>query len=569
MYNPEGSDNNKEFIEIYSDDYTNLTDFIIEDVSNEDVLSLVYYYNSNYFLIVESNFDYSNINASVYTVGSTIGNDLNNDNDVIIFRKDDGEIIDVVVYDSEWGGDGNKSLERISFNESSNDGSNWAESKYGEGTPGRENSVVIKDFGSIAINEFLPDPAGDDDAAMPDGEWIELYNSAKENIDLSDLYFLDDFGHEIRIDDTHTIDTTTIEANSFLIIYTNGFSGFLNNDEDRIELYYLNDLIDEVSYSSSREDVSWAKINSSWVLSEPSPGSINENISTLLDSSVKIVSVYLGSNNKAEFGDNINIRIQVDKGDTTKNSVKAWIEKDKIRVSKQSVVNVYGKFINYTLTIPVQLDPNCNGKFKDGEYKLILEGLDSSDFKYFQVEGIGTSLCETVLKNKERTIKSSELNIQLLEVQAEMNMDEDAMVKVKIDNNSSEQSNIELWSYIYNGPVSLSGDREENKKVVSLPEKSSTIVELRNSLEGHIEEGYYKIKVNVRKQNRKTPDEFVSNIRILDKNTFSGNTPGSGNLISGGTIYESSDTKARNSISYILIITLLIIIVFILFRKGL
>ena len=568
MYNPEGSDNNKEFIEIYSDDYTNLTDFIIEDISNEDVLSLVYYYNSNYFLIVESDFDYSNINASIYTVGSTIGNDLNNDNDVVIFRNDDGEIIDVVVYDSEWGGDGNKSLERISFNESSNDESNWAESRYAEGTPGRENSIIIKDFSSIAITEFLPDPAGDDDMAMPDGEWVELYNSANDNIDLSDLYFLDDFGHEIRIDDTHAMDTTTIEANDFLIIYTNGFSGFLNNDEDRIGLYYLNDLIDEVSYSSSREDVSWAKINN-WVLSEPSPGSINENISTLLDSSVKIISIYLGSNNKAEFGDNINIRIQVDKGDTTKNSIKAWVEKDKIRVSKQSVVNVYGKFINYTLTIPVQLDPNCNGKFKDGEYKLILDGLDSSDFKYFQVEGIGTSLCETVLKNQERTIGSRELNIQLLEVQAEMNMDEDAMVKVKIDNNSSEQSNVELWSYIYNGPVSLSGDREGNKRVVSLPEKSSTIVELRNSLEGHIEEGDYKIKANVRKQNRKTPDEFVSSIRILDKNTFSGNAPNPGNLISGGTIYESSDTKAKNSISYILIITLLIIIIFILFRKGL
>ena len=36
MYNPEGSDNNKEFIEIYSDDYTNLTDFIIEDISIDD-----------------------------------------------------------------------------------------------------------------------------------------------------------------------------------------------------------------------------------------------------------------------------------------------------------------------------------------------------------------------------------------------------------------------------------------------------------------------------------------------------------------------------------------------------
>ena len=73
MYNPAGNDNNKEFIEIYSDNYTNLTDYIISDASSNDSLVELYYFDSNYSLIVEDGFNYSNINASIYSAGATIG----------------------------------------------------------------------------------------------------------------------------------------------------------------------------------------------------------------------------------------------------------------------------------------------------------------------------------------------------------------------------------------------------------------------------------------------------------------------------------------------------------------
>ena len=327
MYNPDGNDNNKEFIEIYSEDYKNLSNFIIEDLSGEDILNLIYYYESNYSLIVEDGFNYNGINASVYTAGSTIGNNLNNDYDAIIFRDSNRSIIDIVVYSSDFGAEGNKSLERKFINELSNDKDNWLESKYQEGTPGRENSIFIKDFSSISINEFLPDPIGDDDASLPDGEWIELYNSAGYDIDLSDLFFLDDFGHKILIDEIHVKNFTTARADDFLTVYMNGFSGFLNNDNDKIKLYYLNELIDEVSYDFSREGISWARLNGTWSLSTPTPDYKNENTTELFKSSVFIRSFYLGEDYKAKFGDQVLARIDVYKGDTNKYSVSLWAEK--------------------------------------------------------------------------------------------------------------------------------------------------------------------------------------------------------------------------------------------------
>src|SRR3989344_1487939 len=243
MYNPPGEDNNKEFIEIYSEDYKNLSDFIIEDSSSDDVLKLSYYYDSNYSLIVEDGFDYNDINASIYTVGATIGNNLNNDKDVIILRNQDRNIIDLVVYSSNFGGD-EKSLEKISLNSLSSDKSSWIETTS-QGTPGREH-LIIKNYTALKINEFLPDPIGEDDAQMPKGEFIELYNSGNEDLDINGLYFEDLAGHKLITDNTHTI-STEIKANNFLVIYANGFSGLLNNDQDEIKLYYSNSLIDKVS----------------------------------------------------------------------------------------------------------------------------------------------------------------------------------------------------------------------------------------------------------------------------------------------------------------------------------
>ena len=111
MYNPEGNDNNKEFIEIFSNEQINLTDYIIEDSKSSDVLELLNYYNSSYALIVEEDFNYSGINASIYSAGATIGNNLNNDEDIIILRDNNSDILDVLHYYDEWGADGNnKSL---------------------------------------------------------------------------------------------------------------------------------------------------------------------------------------------------------------------------------------------------------------------------------------------------------------------------------------------------------------------------------------------------------------------------------------------------------------------------
>lgn len=91
LFNPEGLDNNKEFIEIITTE--NLSNYTIEDADSRDVLIPLQQKNSTMAIIVEEGFNYSNLNCSVYSVGTTIGNNLNNDVDEIRLYDYNGSLL--------------------------------------------------------------------------------------------------------------------------------------------------------------------------------------------------------------------------------------------------------------------------------------------------------------------------------------------------------------------------------------------------------------------------------------------------------------------------------------------
>ena len=556
MYNPSGNDNNKEFVEIFSDEINNFENYTIEDLSGDkDILKLVKSFNSSYSLIVEDSFDYSSIDASIYTIGNNIGNGLNNDKDLIILKNTENKIVDSVNYYSEFGSDGNgKSLERINFNGFSSDPRNWVESNTQDGTPGKENSIKNIDFNSITINEFLPDPLGNDDAPMPQGEFVEIYNNADDEINLNNFYLEDKFGHKIKIDNTHAL-TNIIASKSYLTVYSNGFSGFLNNDEDEIRLFYNNILLDKVSYSSSKEDFSWSKINNNWILTNPTPNKNNDQGIIINKSFVKIRDF----DDNANFGEIIEVKLDIYKGDSNKNAINLFIENDDYRISEEVNFNIFGKYVNYTINVPVQIFPNCDLKYKDGKYELKISGLEENDKKEIKVSGTNKKLCNI----KENKIKSDDIYFELMEFPKETTPNQDIITKVRLINNSTDIQNLDLWSYIYKGKTSISGDFDENLKKIKLNPNQEVIVELKNKIDIHAEPDDYKLRVKLKKESRKTADDFTTDIKIIsdDKNIT--------NRLTNNIIYESSDIKARNTVPYILIITLILLILILIFRKGL
>lgn len=99
----------------------------------------------------------------------------------------------------------------------------------------------------VVLNEFLPNPRGADDAMMPAGEWVELFNNGDETVNISGWYIKDgDNSHRLDIltGNTITSNSGTNELNlapgEFAVVYRNGDHDFaLNNSApgDMLRLY--------------------------------------------------------------------------------------------------------------------------------------------------------------------------------------------------------------------------------------------------------------------------------------------------------------------------------------------
>ena len=120
----------------------------------------------------------------------------------------------------------------------------------------------------IVINEFVPNPLGSDNAAMPGGEWVELYNKGDWAIDLNGWRLYDSIdSHELEILALNIVGgDTVIPAKGYLVVYRNTDSDFaLNNSGgDSVRLYddimSSGTLIDSIGYLNSTEDKSWSRM---------------------------------------------------------------------------------------------------------------------------------------------------------------------------------------------------------------------------------------------------------------------------------------------------------------------
>lgn len=125
-------------------------------------------------------------------------------------------------------------------------------------------------FCTVLINELLTSTAQQDDEGNA-LEWIELYNTGDEDVNLGG-YVLRDNGN------TWVFPDVTISANGFITVYTTGLdqqigqqfhTNFsLKNEGENVTLFNPQfELIDQIEYPQQRRDVSYGRqlnSNSKW-----------------------------------------------------------------------------------------------------------------------------------------------------------------------------------------------------------------------------------------------------------------------------------------------------------------
>jgi len=152
------------------------------------------------------------------------------------------------------------------------------------------NSITVSTSSNtdIKLNEIMPNPEGDDAAPMPDGEWVELYNTKDWSIDVDGWYLYDFYDtHELIISPSNVSGgSTIIPAHGFLVVYRNGDPDFMLNNSEAGDIVRLYDgaiatgtQIDLYSYNEPISGWVFVRIpdgSGSWTASSsPTPGGPN------------------------------------------------------------------------------------------------------------------------------------------------------------------------------------------------------------------------------------------------------------------------------------------------------
>ncbi|MFC1732740.1 lamin tail domain-containing protein [candidate division KSB1 bacterium] len=578
MYNPDGNDNNQEFIEVYLEQETNLTGWVIGDSESDDTLELLQYNStSNHVLITEEGFDFSGIRATIYSAGASIGNNLGNSADSIYLYDNNGVLMDSVSY---YGSIANGNGNSMEFSDGE-----WIESCEIGGSPGKENCFNNDGTGNINTTNSTNTTNTTIDPTECKAIIVvytdkEMYNDT-DKVNIYFALYNDSFPFTIEywVEDS----IGNIVKSKYNTTNTNTKTWTPSLDEKDGIFYVKSNLYLDCGNETKTGD------------SESMIIVFNGNAERKTESTILIKEAYLGSDNKIEFGQPLRINVEIYKGDESKSSVEFWVENSNEKVSQTTKALFYDKFTEYDITIPIQLKPNCNNKYPDGAYKIVAEGLDLRAEMTVNIEGITSSLCPSSSSSSSTSSSSSssstssygssgteqKISYQLLNFNSNIVVGEE-MINELLIQNDDEVHTFEAWSYIYKGSKSYSGEREGNRQKVELSPGESVIVELNNIVDD-AEPGDYKFKVKIKKDNQKTNHEITKEISIKEqeknneqieanKITINEGLKDLGNnsmkKISGNTVYSGSASRSKK-LSLVLLLCSIFLIALIGLRSWL
>jgi len=277
MYDPDGRDDYKEWIEVYnnSNEDIDLEDLKIRDIKDEEDEADsrghgLEIFNTKDFVLKSGEYGIVAENGEVFKsecekikkeefVGKIFRSsiDLKNDNGLIILVLNKKE--SRMKYNEGMGGDDDGyslELDKGGFFRGSVD----VGGSPGEENPEKEEIIDDEDdenddsnnnSETIRINEFLPNPVGNDE----EGEYIELYNFSNKSVDLCGWFL----GDSTKANKHKIENDCIISGGEFLVVYRKDSDIALNNTNN--ESVFLLDSdeneIDKVDYNGSKEGYSY------------------------------------------------------------------------------------------------------------------------------------------------------------------------------------------------------------------------------------------------------------------------------------------------------------------------
>lgn len=279
---------------------------------------------------------------------------------------------------------------------------------------------------------------------------------------------------------------------------------------------------------------------------------------------------------RAKFGDEIEIELEVYKGDTKKYAVYVYVQNDdEEKVSDKVILHFHEKFTNYSEQVDLTLD--CENE--SGTYEIVAEGLGVQN-----VREIELTECD---ENGTRTEQETGEGITIgdftysLTIPDTIYLNQEFQVKIKIINNGDEDKNFQVWSYVYRASKCYScedDNREANVETMKVKSNSFSEIVLKNrvSKESGAVPGDYKLKIKVLQEDLKTPKEFTYNISLIaseddetqttQQTQSAQSSPYSYSQYSSRVIESESFSMVKAS-SYVLSSLLLVLVIYLIIKK--
>ncbi len=241
------------------------------------------------------------------------------------------------------------------------------------------------------------------------------------------------------------------------------------------------------------------------------------------NASLEIEWVYLGRKNKTSFGKTVRAEIFAYNDEYHSNRVKLFINSSsgkKVSMGN-TYVNLGETYMEYLLTVPITLTPNCNEKYPDGIYYLVAEGCGFRREWPIMVEGITKSQCKksTVYKlasegTKIATKESTSISpYEILSLPPIVYVGNEFSSKVRITNKYKEKHTYDAWTYVYRGSKGYSGEKEQNKKKITLEPGASKTIELKTTVVD-AKDGKYKFMLKVHRDGHKRAKQTTKAIQV-------------------------------------------------------
>lgn len=469
MYNPQGDDNGQEFIELFTENVSDLSGFSVADSASNDTLERMRAGSdgNKYALVVEDNADLSLLgiapDAAVYTIGTTIGNGLSNAGDRVAVYASSGTLLDEFFYDGTLANGHGPSLVLAN--------GEWQESAELGGSPGRENAAKqLTGDGDCAI----PFSLSADRLEYHGGDTVRIQLSlGDETTPFTLVYWVEDAeGNIIRA----KRNTTNANAKSFTAVAGAGDA----------------ELILMADYSPS---------------CAPTPTHAEHRITVLGDGRVRNSTLRISrAPTTAQFGDRISIAVEAYRGSTRKSSVAvSVVNAAGEKVSSTAKFSVAEQFATVTGEIELELSDHCS--HPTGMYALVAEGLNASARIPLTISA------RNCTETAGAVVRQQLLTLSFMEFPTEAEPRETHLSTLVVSNPNSGSRTADIWSYAYRGSKSLSGEREANRQTVQLvPGENEIPLEV---VLDDTEPGIAWYKVRLLLEGRKTPQELRQNFTVL------------------------------------------------------